>query len=617
MTQTTSDSTRGFADHGAIVAPWAGVLVGLAAIAVFDRGVGTRPAVAILVLALGVAAGLAPLRYGLPLAVVLAGFGGLYIDFVRWHAGYWSELFVAGIVVRGVLVRRPARWELVAGGVIAAVFLGYLATGTSARAVFWGAKVLLVSALAGWGIWRLRPGRREWHATFYGLATMVAASLVLAGWQRHEGVAGLRRLGVPLRHGPRLTADGHERAFAGFTSSSPFAYALALALLTWIAFALSRRDRRTAALFVWLPPVCILGIVWTQNWLTPLATGAALIAVGISEGFRRRPVLLAAAAATLLAAVGAFAVGAGVRHALHTKSAFRTSLWHAYVREFTFGGAGPATAGSAYPHSGLPAWIPPVRYAAGWTQTFPAGGSVYRRMNTRAVVIVRAVDAPVRPVLVLFGRAESVRRPRRLTVTLGQKVAVRTGIPATAYRGLAIRIPRGGGSARLVFHARPPAEATTAAGPPFASITFENLRIRGLPAPRSPTLRVYQRVWLAQAVPEASLGGISPGVVDNQYVSWLFEYGVVGAALGMAWLLVLLCPLVRRPESLSLALAAAFTGVFVAAAAIGVNVWEESPTDLLAALVLGQAAAGLSFKGRATRRQPVGGGNSSSAGLVP
>ena len=69
-----------------VAVPAAGVALGLLAVLVAERGAGSRPALAALVLVLGAAAGLAPLRYGLPVAIVLASFGGFYLDFVRSQA---------------------------------------------------------------------------------------------------------------------------------------------------------------------------------------------------------------------------------------------------------------------------------------------------------------------------------------------------------------------------------------------------------------------------------------------------------------------------------------------------------------------------------------------------
>ncbi|MFN2467585.1 MAG: hypothetical protein ABR521_05570, partial [Gaiellaceae bacterium] len=77
-----------------------------------------------------------------------------------------------------------------------------------------------------------------------------------------------------------------------------------------------------------------------------------------------------------------------------------------------------------------------------------------------------------------------------------------------------------------------------------------------------------------------------PGVVDNQYVTWVFEYGVFGAVLCAGFLALLLSPLRQPLGNDARHLAAALVGTFVAIACLGVTAWEEAPTDLLAALVL-------------------------------
>jgi O-antigen ligase len=83
-------------------------------------------------------------------------------------------------------------------------------------------------------------------------------------------------------------------------------------------------------------------------------------------------------------------------------------------------------------------------------------------------------------------------------------------------------------------------------------------------------------------------------LVDNLYVSWLFQYGLLGAALCLVWFAVLLRPVlaVRRNSAVT---AASLVGVFLVVGASTVSLWEESPTDFLAAIVF---AFAIGWKGR-------------------
>ena len=118
------------------------------------------------------------------------------------------------------------------------------------------------------------------------------------------------------------------------------------------------------------------------------------------------------------------------------------------------------------------------------------------------------------------------------------------------------------------------------------ALTISNLRITGLPE-RTPAERIWKR-WFEDT--PAALEGDGPGLVDNLYVSWLFQYGLLGVALCFAWVGALLWPMVGRRRS-SPTIAAALVGVFLVVSATAVSVWEESPTDVLSAFILAFAFA--------------------------
>jgi hypothetical protein len=95
------------------------------------------------------------------------------------------------------------------------------------------------------------------------------------------------------------------------------------------------------------------------------------------------------------------------------------------------------------------------------------------------------------------------------------------------------------------------------------------------------------------------------GVVDNLYLSWLYQYGVfLGLALSLIWIVVLL-RLVAAPHlRQSLPIACALLGIFFMVAGISVSVWEEFPLDMLLAVVLGLKVAHVDLlRGRASARR--------------
>jgi len=76
-------------------------------------------------------------------------------------------------------------------------------------------------------------------------------------------------------------------------------------------------------------------------------------------------------------------------------------------------------------------------------------------------------------------------------------------------------------------------------------------------------------------------------VVDNLYLSWLYQYGlIVGAVLAVIWVAVLLAPMLSERRDLG-ATAAALVGAFAAVSSLGVNVWEEFPVGLIIGSVMG------------------------------
>ena len=577
--------------RGLLLLPVIGAAIGGAAILISDRGVADRPALSALILAVATAAGLAPLRYGLPVAVVIAFFEGFMADFAGDPALYWNEVFIALLAARSLRQRRPSWREGLVVAAFAALFLGYLAAGTKPLAVFWGAKVLLTSVIAAWAIARMRGlGRREWLAINYGLATGVAASLVLAGWQRHVGFVHLLRQGLPDGR-IRDAEGGGILAHAGFASASPFAYTLALALLCWLGLALSSRERVTALWTVWLPLAGIVGLAWTNNHLTPLALGIALVALAARSmvGRRWKALLLA----TLMIGVGGAAVGVAYhRWSSRASATIRMRLWEEYLRELSPFGAGPASAGSAYRHAEFRPWLPPLTFGTEWPEYSVDHGQVLRGMRTAGTLYVTAGDARTRPPLTLRTGVASPLRSRQLVIRFHGSVLFRGSVPADRYRPIQLRVPAGQGSARLDLKAMPRARRISP-GRPAIAIRVRGPLVVGVPRARTPTLRVYQRMWERDAGLRLNPRGLLPGTVDNQYVSWVFQYGIFGGVLCVVWLGVLLVPLVRRGELRSLALGGGFCAAFLAAAGLGVNIWEESPADLLGAVVLGLAFAAI------------------------
>lgn len=583
------------------MAPATGLVAGLLAIVVSTQGAADRPVLAALTLILGAVAGLLPYRHGLSLALGLACFEGFLNDFVGPRALYWNEIFAVVIVLRSLVVRRPRIGEAAAGGAIVAAFLGYLATGTSLKADAWGLKVLLTSAVVAWALARTRAvGAREWRVLYFTLTAIVGAAVVLAVWQRAKGVAGLQGLG--LVYGPRIrevAGGGSVRAFGGFTSAAPFSYMLAITLCAGLAYALGTpRERRDALVTAWLPAAVAAGILLAVD---RTAIVAALVAGAVLGATYRRRVLLPLVVA--LAIFGAAVVvtrGPGGTDGIGSTIRARTALWAEYLGDLRPLGHGPATAGSAYDKVDPPGWVVPLRPPGTWDIDYE------RVIVPRQALTVAQTRSSPRPPLTIAGTAIALNRPERLRVTLGYVLGGRRladrRIPAARAALVRIRVPRGEGEAPLWFTsvpARPPwprfsgearrpdekipVLAASAAAMP--ALELRDLRVEGRPPARTPAERVWDQ-WF-QDTP-AALEGDGPGLVDNLYVSWLWQYGLLGVLLIAAWLTILLRPLLSRQKDSRLVLAS-LVGVFLAVAALAVSVWEESPTDLLAALAFASA----------------------------
>ena len=568
--------------------PLAAMALGLGAVKLSQQGVHHRPAMVLAVLILGIVAAVIPFRFGLPIIVLLSACNGLLSDFAGARALYWNEIFAAVIVGRSIVVKRPSRRELVVAAVITAVYGAYAITGTSLEASAWGAKVLFMSVAVGWALARLHVGEGEWKAVYYALATVAGASVILAAWQRSVGARGLAHLGLPYGERIRETAgNGELRAFAGFTTATPFSYVLAISICAWAGFALAgARQRRVALATIWLPFVAAYGILLAgdRTAVIGLLASAGVMALRLlAPSMNRHRMLALGAAAIATVSIATAALETHHFGGLESEGHARVALWKGYLDGFSARGAGPATAGSAYDKAGPKGWVRPLQAPHSWLLTYE-GISV----RSRDYALVQTRLRP-RPQLRLSARMHSADAPARLTVTLGRDVRRlrRTLLDRTLDSArdelVAISIPGGARQAAKIWFTVRPAGAVR--GDP--SIEIRNLDIHGLPASRTPAERIWLR-WFRQTPAALQSGG--PGLVDNLYVSWVFQYGLLGLVLCGLWLAVLLWP-TFRPIGAPPVNAAALLGVFLAVAAVAVNVWEEAPTDLLAALVFAHALA--------------------------
>jgi hypothetical protein len=573
----------------------AAAALGGAAIGLQYLGVAQRSFPSTLILLTGIAAAAVPLRVGLPVAVVFACFQTTIGDFFGAPGRYWKEAFVATLLVRALRRHRPTRLEIGAALGVAAVFAAYLATGTSPLAVGWAAKILLFSVLAGWAVYRLEPARSDWIAAYQGLAVAVGANVVLGIWQRSEGWSGLYRLGLPYGERIRQAPTGALRSFGGFTTAAPFSYTLALALLAWIGFLVADREgRRTALRTAWLPVAALGGIALSLDRIALVAMTAAVL-LGALRHFRRRAALVLLGLAPLAVGGVLLLAGPSARSFLlegftfGSKSAeARRLLWRGYASELNVLGHGPASAGAAYERvTGDRA--PPVHRAAGWypLERDPAGHE-FQWMPTRAGLLVGERGRPRRSAR-LWLVVASVAVPRTLTASLGTTVLGAARVSTTRSTIVRFTVPRGQGQVLVGLEARPPARRPGKRSP--GERRRLAIRLDGLVAvdagpPRDKAAAIYARVRRHASV--QALQGTRPGVVDNLYLSWLFQYGVpLGAALGLLWALLLLRPTIAaRDDDDSLVVTMRLWGLFLVVAALVVNIWEEFPVDFIVAIAL-------------------------------
>ena len=93
------------------------------------------------------------------------------------------------------------------------------------------------------------------------------------------------------------------------------------------------------------------------------------------------------------------------------------------------------------------------------------------------------------------------------------------------------------------------------------------------------------------------------GIVDNQYLTWLYQYGVIlGGALCLTWLSLLLTPLIVRSADPLIDALALLVGIFSVVAAISANFWEEFPPNLILAIVMGVYGAAVNSGGLVPHR---------------
>ena len=560
----------------AVGLPAGAALLGALTVALARDGAAARPWLAALVVLVGAAAALLPLRYGLPVALVLASFNGLLIDFVGDRATYWNEAFIAVLAVRAVVARRPSKLELIIAAGIVAAFCIYLVE-SSPREVFWGAKILLASVVAGWAVVRLRPERIVFRSVYCALTVAVGANVILAAWQRRQGFGGLHRLGVTDLDRVKQSTSGVLRAFGGFTSPAPFSYYLALTVLAFAALLLAGEpgERRLAVLTAWIPPVAVVGMIWSRDRTALVALVIALVVVALITV--ARPAAAVALLAVLAVTIPGYLSAPDPVPGTHITTASRQfrgriALWRAYMAEAALAGHGPAAAGAAYEriHG-----RPPLPVAlVDWRFQYTRWGIPIYEVGFPATIILRTPTT--RPAAIL-GRARAYLRPRHLTVTVGRRTAA-SQLLGTSYRPLHVPIaPQRGTRVITVDAGRRPSAAPDRNY--LLSTQIEQMRFEGLPG--TPAEHAYER-FLSPSV--------RPGVVDNQYVAWIFDFGLVGVGLCLVWIGVLLSPMFARARGPAL-VAARLTGVFLLVGAVAVDIWEEAPTDLVAAVFFALAVA--------------------------
>lgn len=581
--------------------------VGEAAIGVSYAGTGSRPLVGAFVLALVAAAALAPLRLAIPAALGLAAFDGLILDVLGAPARYWKEAFVGCLVARALWARPPTLRVLAAGTAAAAAYGAYWAGPASFAGVAWAAKLLLLALVAWWALARLRPDDRVWRAAYGVLAVGAGANAALALWQTLFGRDRLLELGFAYGERVRETGSGDLRAFGGFTSSAGLSFFLALVLLAWLGTTVAARPRsRLVLATAWVPAACVLGLALSHERVALLALGAAVVGVAVAHA--RRLVLAAAAVAvvTLAAVLAAGGVDLLARALWVDPESAETHavVWEEWAEELSVAGAGPGAAGAAYRRT-KPDRTLPVEFLGWHMLERPGHGEPpFRWMATEATL---AVGGPLRerPPAILRLDASSYRVERALRFGrdwpgLGARL-----VPVDRYRRLWLRLPRGSTRLLLLLTARPPAYPARLVSPGdsrLLAVRAANV-LAWTPGHPPPTLaeRVSERAR-ARRPERRARPGTAPGAVDNQYLSWLVQYGLLGGTLLCgAWLALLLRPLVRPLPATPLVLTARFWGLFAAAAAAFANLWEEAPVDFVLALVLAQLVGSVARRDAPTR----------------
>ena len=573
--------------------PAAAAALGGSAIGLQYLGVGQRPVPSLLILLTGLGAALVPLRIGLPVAVVLACFQTTIGDFFGPPGRYWKELFVAVFVLRALRRRPLGRGELAAVVGIVCVYVAYLATGTPLLAVGWAAKILFIAALAGWAVYRLGASRAEWTAVYYGLAVAAGANVVLGIWQRAEGWAGLTALGLPYGTRVRQAPTGALRSFGGFTTAAPFAYTLALVVLAWIAFLVAGSDqRRIAAKTAWVPVAALAGIALSLDRIALVGLTAAVL-LGALRHFRNRAALALLTLTPVAVGLVLVLAGPSARSFLlqgftfGSKSAdTRRLLWREYGRELDVFGHGPGSAGAAYGRA-VHREAPVVRNARGWyALERDASGHRFQWMATRAGLLV-GESAHDRRRVRLDLYVSSFAVGRTLTVSYGRAILAAARVPPVGSATVRVLVPAGRGQVLVRLAVRPPGQIPGRASPRDRrrlSIRLDGLSALDAGPPRDETAAIYARVRKRAGAGE--LRGTAPGVVDNLYLAWLFQYGLVlGFVLCAAWAFLPVRPtILAREDDDALVVAMRLWGLFLVVAALVVNIWEEFPVDFLVAV---------------------------------
>lgn len=212
-------------------------------------------------------------------------------------------------------------------------------------------------------------------------------------------------------------------------------------------------------------------------------------------------------------------------------------------------------------------------------------------MRTNAALVVGSPGhSRSRAVVGFF--ATSLNVPRTLAVELGRRSVARARIPSEGSRRVRFFLPAGQGRAVIRLGVRPGAARPGPASP--GDRRFLSIRVFGLVVTTVGAQTEAERVYARVHKDRRSLVGAHAGVVDNLYLSWLFQYGIVlGGLLCIIFVGVLLRPMRSGLEGNPLAVTMQLWGLFLVLGALVVNIWEEFPVDFLVALGFGQLFASL------------------------